>query len=92
MSNQTFDRFNERGRAIADLIVAEIKDKGIQARVGETYRDYGQNWMWETVLVGPEGDSYQALNPHQFETMNDGSFDFSQVREIAATAERLARR
>ena len=90
MTNQTFDRFNERGRAIADLIVAEVKAKGIPARVGETYRDYGQNWMWETVLVGEEGKSYQALNPHQFETMNDGSFNYAEIREIVAQAQRLA--
>ena len=91
MTNQTFDRFNERGRAIADLIVAEVKAKGIEARVGETYRDYGQNWMWETVLVGPEGNSYQALNPRQFEDMNSGDFNFAEVREIVAQAERLRR-
>ena len=36
--------------------------------VGDCYFDYGQNWMWTTILCagGEFWDSYQALNPlHQ---------------------------
>lgn len=91
MQVKTFSKFNERGRAIANLIVAEIKEVGIEAHVGETWMDYGQGWMWETVLVGTT-NGYQALNPRQFKDMNDGDFDFSEIKEIVATAQRLTRR
>lgn len=91
MQVTTFNRFNKRGRIIAELIVNEVQEAGLKARIGETWRDYGQNWMWETVLIGTEDHSYQALNPRQFEDMNDGDFNFAEIKEIVATAKRLSR-
>jgi len=31
--------------------------------VGETYFDYGQDWMWTTILCNASDGSYQALSP-----------------------------
>lgn len=38
--------------------------------VGETYFDFGQDWMWTTVLCDSNskwGGGYQALNPREQE-------------------------
>ncbi len=49
--------------------------------VGQTYFDYGQGWMWTTVLcdTGSAGITgrYQALNPREQEEIlqSDGSFE-----------------
>lgn len=83
------DTFTNTGWNIAQAIVHALAAYDIKARIDTTYLDYGQNWKWETVLVGGEDDSYQALNPRQFKQMNDGTFDFTEVNEIVATAKRL---
>lgn len=50
-------------------------------RVGETYFDYGQNWVWTTVLCDMGGHgvtgSYQALCPREQEEilLSDGSLE-----------------
>jgi hypothetical protein len=85
------DNFTNTGWHTAQAIVSAIAAHGIKARIGTTYLDYGQNWKWETVLVGGEDNSYQALNPRQFKAMNDGTFDYSEVNEIVATAKRLVK-
>lgn len=90
-STQTYDKFTEKGTRIAVMIVNALAVAGIDARIGITYRDYGQNWMWETVLIGSPSDSYQALSPQQFDTMNSGDFDYAQINEIVATARGLAK-
>lgn len=40
-----------------------------QYYVGDTYFDYGQNWIWTTILADscPAQGSYQALYPKQQE-------------------------
>lgn len=39
-------------------------------RVGETYFDFGQNWVWTTVLCdGGDWGGYQALNPRNQEAV-----------------------
>lgn len=85
------DTFTETGAAIAMAIVYAIRAKGIDAKLYTTYRDYGQDWKWETILVGNGTSAYQALNPRQFEQMNEGTFDFAEINEIVATAEKLSR-
>lgn len=82
------DTFTNAGYHTAQAIVSALAACDIAARIGETYLDYGQNWKWETVLVGGEGNSYQALNPRQFKQMNDGTFDYSEINEIVANAKR----
>ena len=83
----TLDTFNETGAAIAMAIVQAVRSKGIDAKIATTYLDYGQNWKWETVLVGTGSSAYQALSPRQFKSMNDGTFDFSEINDIVKTAE-----
>jgi hypothetical protein len=70
----SFQRFTEAGRTKAEELVNEINQAGGQARIGETWLDYGAGQMWETVLVYSENLQlwYQALNPADFEAMNDG--------------------
>lgn len=85
------DTFTVTGRHIAEAIVHALYANGIGARVDTTYLDFGQNWMWETVIIGSGQNSYQGLNPRQFKDMNDGSFDFAEINEIVATAKKLVR-
>lgn len=93
MATQRIDTFNQTGKAAANAVVYALRSQGIEARIDTTYRDYGQNWLWETVIVGAtdNNSSYQALNPSQFEAMNDGCFDYSEVNEIVKTAIKLSK-
>lgn len=94
MNNTTItrtDAFTNKGRSIATAIVCALHANGIGARIDTTYLDFGQNWMWETVIIGSGQNSYQGLNPRQFKDMNDGSFDFAEINEIVATAKKLVR-
>ena len=54
--------------------------------VDETYFDYGQGWMWTTVLCKSGKYSYQALNPREQEEvlLSGGSCE-----EIAAIADEV---
>lgn len=70
----TFQRFTEAGQAQAEQLINEIHQAGGQARIGETWLDYGAGSMWETVLVYHKTLKlwYQALNPTDFQAMNNG--------------------
>lgn len=70
----TFQRFTETGRHAAEQLVNEINQAGGQAKIGETWLDYGAGFMWETVLVYNKTLQlwYQALNPVDFEAINNG--------------------
>lgn len=70
----SLQRFTEVGRTKAEELVNEINQAGGQARIGETWLDYGAGSMWETVLAYSENLQlwYQALNPADFEAMNNG--------------------
>ena len=56
--------------------------------VGETYFDFGQDWMWTTILCrGNEWGGYQALNPREQEEILEAETyaDFVRiVNEILA--------
>ena len=90
-STQTLDKFTEKGTRIATMIISALAVEGIEARLDIVYRDYGQNWLWETVIVHAtdNSSSYQALNPRQFEAMNSGDFNYAEINEIVAEAKRL---
>lgn len=45
-------------------------------RVESTYLDYGQNWVWTTIIVYNHrdfGGSYQALNPREWNEIVDAT-------------------
>lgn len=38
--------------------------------IEDVYFDYGQDWMWTTIVAHrPDGDSWQALTPAQWEKL-----------------------
>ena len=42
--------------------------KGTTFTVNDCYFDLGQNWMWTTIIAHrPDGQSWQALNPRDYE-------------------------
>ena len=75
MSHQviSFQHFNESGHTKAKELVNQINQSGGKARIGETWLDLGAGLMWETVLVYSNNLRlwYQALNPSDFEAMNN---------------------
>lgn len=70
----SFQRFTPAGRIKAEELVDTINQSGGKARIGETWLDHGAGQMWETVLVYSRTLQmwYQALNPCDFEAMNNG--------------------
>lgn len=90
-STQTIDNFTEKGTHIANMIVNALAVEGIESRIDTVYLDYGQSWLWETVVVcaTDNNSSYQALNPRQFKDMNSGDFNYAEINEIVAEAKRL---
>lgn len=54
---------------IAAEMLTEKSPNGYKYYVGDTYFDFGQDWMWTTILCNsgsPWGD-YQAITPAQQE-------------------------
>lgn len=50
----------------AAKILTEASPRKHVYKVGVTYFDFGQNWMWTTIIAyRPDGESYQALYPVQ---------------------------
>ena len=48
----------------AAKIMTKMSPKGYEYYVGDTYFDYGQDWMWTTILCnGGNYGGYQALSP-----------------------------
>ena len=87
-STQTIDKFTEKGHKIAEVVISALKVEGIEARIDTTYRDYGQNLLWETVIVNATEttSSYQLLTPAHVSSMNDGTFDYSEITKIVEDA------
>ncbi|MGX1195789.1 hypothetical protein [Metabacillus sp. SLBN-84] len=67
-------RFNLDGYIQAKKLVNEIQRAGGQAKIAETWMDYGAGIAWETVLVYSRFLSRwcQGLNPADFDAMNRG--------------------
>lgn len=95
MTNATThqDNFTETGRKVAEMIILALSIEGISARIETTYLDYGQNWKWETIIVDatPTNSSYQLLNPREFKEMNEGTFDYADIKAIVAGAVKLSK-
>lgn len=53
--------------------------RGFHYVVGDCYFDFGQNWMWTTILCDNYGTfgGFQALNPRQQEQIVTGDIDAS---------------
>ena len=55
---------------LAATALTHLSTKGITYRVEDTWFDYGQRWMWTTILAhDPDSNwgDYQALCPRDFE-------------------------
>ena len=66
----TFEKGSEEYEKlqIAALMLTNRSPRGYRYEVGETYFDFGQDWMWTTILCrGDEWGGYQALNPREQE-------------------------
>ena len=64
-----------RLKAAADIMTAR-SPKGYHYYVGDTYFDYGQEWVWTTILCdGGEWGGYQALCPANQERILTGDID-----------------
>lgn len=88
MFGKYHDTFTEVGRKKAEEIVQAINLLGGRAEIGVTYLDYGQDWTWETILVESRTLQldYQALNPRDFEEINEGKLSNERVLEIIEKA------
>ena len=56
----------------AATILTAVSPKGITYTVEETYFDYGQNWMWTTIIANDPSSTfgdYQALCPRDYENI-----------------------
>lgn len=50
--------------SIAAQVLTAISPHKYKYRVEDTYFDFGQDWMWTTIIAyRPDGESYQALDP-----------------------------
>lgn len=64
-----------RLKAAADIMTAR-SPKGYHYYVGDTYFDYGQEWVWTTILCdGGEWGGYQALCPANQERILTGDIN-----------------
>ena len=62
------DTDERKALVTAATILTAISPKGIRYTVDETYFDYGQRWMWTTLIARrPDGVEYQALCPRDHE-------------------------
>lgn len=62
---------------LAAAMLTDMSPNRYRYYVGETYFDFGQNWMWTTVLCNNGGafGSYQALSPAEQERIIFGDVD-----------------
>lgn len=57
---------------VAARILTDVSPKCITYTVGDTYFDYGQRWMWTTIIANDPSStfgSYQALCPRDYENI-----------------------
>lgn len=55
---------------VAARVLTDVSVKGITYTVEDTYFDYGQRWMWTTIIANDPSasfGSYQALCPRDYE-------------------------
>lgn len=80
----------QRLKVVAEMLNlnAVVKGSGTTFYVGETYLDFGQNWMWTTILAdnSKTGSSWQALNPREWKEI----YSAEKASELARIAEEIA--
>ena len=65
--------------------LTRISGNGTVYTVEETYFDYGQNWMWTTIIAHRQsGDSFQRLCPRDHEKIIMSKDIPATVAEITA--------
>lgn len=84
MNSKQHMTFTEIGKMKAQRVVDAINLMGGEARLGETWMDYGAGISWETILVKSKSldMDYQALDPRDFEEMNAGKLSPKRAKEI----------
>ena len=71
---------------VAARVLTAVSPKHITYTVEDTYFDYGQGWMWTTIIANDKSStfgSYQALCPRDYEdilTTDDILATLSAVR------------
>ena len=68
----------------ASVVLTAVSPKHITYTVEDTYFDFGQDWMWTTLIARrPDGVEYQAICPRDFEKIlltDDMLTTLSEVR------------
>lgn len=53
---------------VSAKVLTDVSPKHITYYVDDTYFDYGQDWMWTTIIARrPDGVEYQVLCPRDYE-------------------------
>lgn len=62
-----------RLETLADLLNCNALEAGAKSHywVDETYLDYGQDWMWTTILKDSDWGSVQVLCPRDWKVLLD---------------------
>lgn len=61
---------------LAEKLTEKSPSGKVTYTVGNCYFDFGQGWMWTTVLANRNGYSWQALNPREQQMLFvDGDID-----------------
>ena len=75
-------------KAVATLLEA-VDSEGILYSVGDCYLDFGQNWMWTTIIAHDPNSqnkvlsSWQALTPRQWKEI-EAAETIEELAEIAS--------
>lgn len=58
-------------KAVANMLTL-LCTNGYKFDVEDTYFDFGQNWMWTTIIAKKDNDdSYQVLSPREHELITE---------------------
>ena len=65
------------------VMLTENSDHGTFYRVENTYFDYGQDWLWTTLIAHTaDGHSYQALSPREQENLLTADNIFEGLHKV----------
>lgn len=88
-SDSEYKKLEKAARLFND-IAEEVDTDYTNFEVGETYFDYGQNWMWTTILCKSKNSGYgvQILSPRDQEDI----LNSTSTRELVNIIERILTR
>lgn len=81
------DTAEYKALANAAAILTATSKKGVTYTVGDCYFDFGQDWIWTTILANnpnSEWGSYQALCPRDYEKILRSDDLLTTIAEIKA--------